>query len=162
MSRNPSADVFRSFLLSAGAEARRRGDRRIGTEHLLLGLLYDASSPAAVALGVSLADLRRAAEALDVAALAAVGVEVESPASATRVTPSRHLPPLTSGARAVIKRGADAARPRRHGSLSATHFLLALLELPAPDPAAALLDAAGVDRVAVRRRLNGRANGHVA
>ena len=38
-------------------------------------------------------------------------------------------------------------------------FLLALLSLQRPDPAAELLDALGVDRAAVRKRVGGPAEG---
>jgi ATP-dependent Clp protease ATP-binding subunit ClpA len=161
MAKNPRAEIFRSLLLSAGQEARRRGDRRIGTEHLLLGLLHD-EGPAAVALGASLEDVRAEADALDVVALSAVGVEVESLVPVSSVKSARRLPPLTSGARAVLKRALDTAKPRRRGRLSSAHFLLALLALRAPDPAAALLDAIGVDRAALISRLSSSGEGEVA
>ena len=45
-------DARRSVLTWAAGEARRRGDRRIGTVHILLGLLHDADSDAAKVLGV--------------------------------------------------------------------------------------------------------------
>jgi len=162
MPKNPQAEIFRSLLFSAGEEARRRGDRRIGTEHLLLGLLHSEGSPAAVALGASLGDVRAEADALDVVALSAVGVEVESLVPVLSVKSARRLPPLTSGARAVLKGALDTAKPRRRGHLSSTHFLLALLALRAPDPAAALLDAIGVDRAALIMRLSSPGEGQVA
>ena len=40
--------------LDATAEARRRGDRRVGTEHLLLALIADPDSSTARALDVPL------------------------------------------------------------------------------------------------------------
>jgi len=150
--KNPQGELFRSLVLSAGEEARRRGDRRIGTEHLLLGLLSDEDSPAATALGVSLDDVRTRADELDVLALSAIGVGVESLTSASPVKPGRRLPPLTSGARTVIKQALDSAKPRRRGRLSSAHFLLAVLALRAPDPAAVLLDEIGVDRAVVGER----------
>lgn len=162
MLKNPQAEIFRSVLLSAGEEARRRGDRRIGTEHLLLALLHDEGSPAALALSAPLDDVRAQADALDLVALSAIGIEVDSlpPASpASAVASGRRLPPLTSGARAVLKRVLDTAKPRRGGHLSSTHFLLALLALRAPDPAAALLDAVGVDRAALTAALSGSGEG---
>jgi ATP-dependent Clp protease ATP-binding subunit ClpA len=51
----------------ATAEARRRGDRRVGTEHLALALLADPESVTARALGVSLTAARDALRALDLA-----------------------------------------------------------------------------------------------
>jgi Clp amino terminal domain, pathogenicity island component len=73
-----SADARKLVLTSAAEEAGRRGDRRLGTDHLLLGLLHDADSSAARALGVSLESARGASDALDRAALAAVGVDVSA------------------------------------------------------------------------------------
>jgi ATP-dependent Clp protease ATP-binding subunit ClpA len=162
MPKRLSADARKLVLTSATEEARRRGDRRLGTDHLLLGLLHEADSPAAKALGVSLADARAASEALDAAALAAVGIEIQALGEGPPVSFGRRLPPLTSGARAVFKRAIDQARPSGSGRIDTTHFLLALLSLLRPDPAAELLDALGVDPAAVRKRLGGTAGGEAA
>ena len=162
MPKRLSVDARKLVLTSATEEARRRGDRRLGTDHLLLGLLHDEDSRAAKALGVSLAGARAASEALDVAALAAVGIEIETLGEGPPASFGRRLPPLTSGARAVFKRAIDQARPFNSGRIDTTHFLLALLSLPRPDPAAALLDALRVDPAAVRKRLGGPAEGEVA
>jgi ATP-dependent Clp protease ATP-binding subunit ClpA len=162
MPKRLSADARKLVLSSATQEARRRGDRRLGTDHLLLGLLHDEDSPAAKALGVSLADVRAASEALDRAALAAVGIEIQALGEGPPVSFGRRLPPLTSGARAVFKRAIDEARPSRSGRIDTTHFLLALLSLQRPDPAAELLDALRVDPAAVRKRLGGLAGGEAA
>jgi ATP-dependent Clp protease ATP-binding subunit ClpA len=162
MPKRLSADARKLVLASATEEARRRGDRRLGTDHLLLGLLHEQDSPAARALGVSLADARAAVDALDQAALAAVGIEAGSLGEGPPVSFGRRLAPLTSGARAVFKRAVDEARPSRSGRIATTHFLLALLSLQRPDPAAELLAALGVDPAAVRKRLGGPAEGEVA
>ena len=53
---------FGRIMLDANAEARRRGDRTVGTEHLALALLADPDSMTARALGVSVADARAAIE----------------------------------------------------------------------------------------------------
>jgi ATP-dependent Clp protease ATP-binding subunit ClpA len=162
MVKRLSVDARKMVLTSATEEARRRGDRRLGTDHLLLGLLHDADSPAARALGVSLAAARAAAAALDLAALAAVGVEVTAVGEPPQATSARRLPPLTSGARAVMKRALDEARAVKSGRIETRHFLLALLSRERPDPAAELLHALGVDPVAVRRRLAESSQGEVA
>ena len=52
-----------AIYLRASEEARRRGDRRTGTDHLLLALLEDPSIE--VVLGVSLQQARQALESLD-------------------------------------------------------------------------------------------------
>ncbi len=157
-----STDARKMVLTFAAEEASRRGDRRLGTDHLLLGLLRDADSPAAQALGVTLAAARAATEALDLAALAAVGVEVAAVGEPPRVAPGRRVPPLTSGARAVLKRALEEARGVKSGRIETRHFLLALLSLGRPDPAAEILLALGVDPVAVRSRLAESSRGEVA
>ena len=93
MPKRLSGDVWKLVLTSAAKEARRRGDRRLGTDHLLLGLLHDEDSRAARALGVSLADARAASDALDVAALAAVGIEIQDPGERSPAPFGRRLPP---------------------------------------------------------------------
>ncbi len=159
MPKRLSADARKLVLTSATEEAHRRGDRRLGTHHLLLGLLRDEDSRAVKALGVSLAGARAASEALDLAALAAVGIQIDALGAGPPVAFGRRLPPLTSGARAVFKRAIEEARPARSRRIDTTHFLLALLSLRRPDPAAELLDALGVDRAAVRKRVRGPAEG---
>ena len=52
-----------AIYMRASEEARRRGDRRTGTDHILLGLLEDPSIE--VVLGVSLQQARQALESLD-------------------------------------------------------------------------------------------------
>src|SRR5262252_4543578 len=51
-----SVDARKLLMTSAAEEASRRGDRRLGTDHPLLGILHAEDSPAAKAPGVSLAD----------------------------------------------------------------------------------------------------------
>jgi hypothetical protein len=111
------------------------------------------------ALGVSLADARAASDGLDIAALGAVGIQVESLGQGPPAAFGRRLPPLTSGAKTAFKRAIDEARPVKTGRLGTTHFLLALLSLQRPDPAAELLHVLGVDPAAVRQRLGGQAEG---
>ena len=60
-----------AIYLRASEEARRRGDRRTGTDHLLLALLEDPSIEAV--LGVSLQQAREALESLDREALGCPG-----------------------------------------------------------------------------------------
>ncbi len=66
---------FGATYYDARDEAIRRGDRTIGTEHIVLAMLIDPASPAAKALGCDLDSARRALDALDLDALAAIGVE---------------------------------------------------------------------------------------
>lgn len=153
MTGRSAGETLRMVLRSADEEARRRGDRRVGTDHLLLGLLHELDSPAARALGVSLEDARMASETLDLAALAAVGVGIGAVGRRPTSGPARRLLPLSSGARAVVKRAVDEARPHRTGRLDTGHFLTALLSLDRPYPAAELLHALGAEPALVRDRL---------
>ena len=111
---------------------------------------------------MSLADARAASDALDRAALAAIGIQVRILGGGPPASFGRRFPPLTSGARAVFKRAIDEARPSRSGRIDTSHFLLALLSRQRPDPAAELLDALGVDPAAARKRLGGTAGGEAA
>jgi hypothetical protein len=141
---------FAVVVTAALEESRRRGDRRLGTEHLLLGLLHDPDS--ALALGTGLADARAALDRLDRAALAALGIEVEGLRPA-EVPPRRGkltLGAFTSSARAVVNEAIRGTpRPRDPARL-----LRVLVALTPPDPAADLLAELGVEREAVRRRLD--------
>ena len=73
----------------ASEEARRRGDRRTGTDHILLALFEDPSIEAV--LGVNLAQARQALDSLDHEALAALGLRsgTDAPALAMRAVPKK-------------------------------------------------------------------------
>jgi len=142
-------------LTSAAAEARRRGDRRLGTDHLLLGLLHDPGSGVAHALGVDLETARTASESLDRAALAAVGVNVTQVGTPPPAIFARRLPSLSSGARAVITVAVEQTRKAKTQPIQSREILLALLAREHPDPAAELLAAMGIERSQVRDRLGG-------
>ena len=141
---------FGATYYDARDEAVRRGDRTIGTEHLVLALLADPSSPAARALGCDLDSARRALDALDREALAAVGVQPGITAGPVAVRATGRLR-LTPAAKAVLT-GIRAARKSRGAGLGIV--LIALLGLPRPDPAAELLAALGVDARAARERFS--------
>ena len=78
-----------AVYLQASEEARRRGDRRTGTEHLLLALLEDPSIE--IMLGVSLQQARKALESLDHEALGALGLGsgTEAPPLPMRAVPEK-------------------------------------------------------------------------
>ncbi len=142
---------FGATYYDARDEAIRRGDRTIGTEHLVLALLIDPASPSARALGCDLDSARRALDALDNQALAAIGVEPGITAGPIALRTSGRLR-LTPAAKAVIT-GIRDARKNRGAGLGIV--LSALLDLPHPDPAAELLAALGVDARAARERFAG-------
>lgn len=145
----------RAALTSAVAEAGRRGDARVGTEHLLLGLLQ-VDPPVARALGLDLEAARASVQQLDLAALASVGLDV-GPQSDLLLTaarrPVRGHRPFTAAARAALARTVREARHRGDRRLTPVHLALALLDCEPPDAVCALLDRAGVDRSAVLERL---------
>jgi hypothetical protein len=149
-----------AIYLQASEEARRRGDRRTGTDHILLALLEDPSIE--VVLGVNLEQARQAHDSLDHEALAALGLTsgTDAPELTMRAVPKKPTfrevaqkdrPRLTPVAKKVLE---QAVRPnRRKTDVTAQQVLAQILTLEPPDPAAALLDALCVDRVALPGRL---------
>ena len=150
-----------AIYLQASEEARRRGDRRTGTDHLLLALLEDPSIE--VTLGVTLQQARQAHESLDHEALAALGMVsgTDAPALPMRAVPKNprlrdiatidHFR-MTPAAKKVLE---DAVRPsRRKLQVTAQQVLAQILTLQPPDPAAVLLGALGVNMPEVRRGLD--------
>jgi hypothetical protein len=150
-----------AICLQASEEARRRGDRRTGTDHILLALFEDPSIEAV--LGVSLQEARLALGSLDNEALAALGLQLDAEALPL---PMRAVPKkprlrdiaqrdrlrITPAAKKVLER---ASKPnRRRIQVTAQQVLAEILSLQPPDPAAALLDALGVNRDDVRGRLD--------
>jgi hypothetical protein len=151
-----------AIYLQASEEARRRGDRRTGTDHVLLALLADPSIE--VALGVTLQQARQAHEALDHEALAALGLGsgADAPALPMRAVPkkprlrdiaTKDRLRMTPAAKKVLE---DAYKPKGHRKLQVTaqEVLAQILTLQPPDPAAVLLGALGVNTPEVRRGLD--------
>ena len=149
-----------AIYLRASEEARRRGDRRTGTEHLLLALLHEPSIE--VLLGVNVQQARRALASLDQQALGSLGLEPgwdapELPARSVPRKPSfrdviqKDRARLTPAAKKVLQ---GAARlNRRRAYVTAQQVLAQVLMLQPPDPAAVLLDALGADVSDLRRHL---------
>jgi hypothetical protein len=150
-----------AIYLQASEEARRRGDRRTGTDHLLLALLENPSIE--VALGVTLQQARQVQESLDHEALVALGMVfgTDAPALPMRAVPTKprfrdiatkdHFR-MTPAAKKVLE---DAARPnRRKLQVTAQQVLAQILTLQPPDPAAVLLSALSVNTPEVRRGLD--------
>ncbi len=147
--------------MRAGEEARGRGDRRTGTDHLLLALLEDPSIE--VVLGVSLQQARQALESLDHEALGALGLGsgADTPPLPMRAVPKRPTfravvnkdrLRMTPAAKKVLE---EAVKPnRRKTQVTAQQVLAQILTLQPPDPAAVLLGALGVNTSDVRRRLD--------
>ena len=140
---------FRDCMEQALDEAKRRGDTRLGTDHLLLGVLHD---PRAIGLlGADLADARSAMDRLDVAALAAVGVDSDVTLTASR---RGSRPRWSVGAQHVLRESVRDAKLRRVKAIGVDSVLRSLLGRPAPDPAQDLLAEMGIDADALRTRLD--------
>ncbi len=142
----------KAAVTSAVEEAQRRDDRRVGTEHLLLGLLRNPASDAATALGVDLEQARAGLDQLDRKALACVGVDTPGFEPVVAVHRRGHVP-FTGAAKAALVRTLTEATHRGDRRLEPRHLLLALLGPDQPDAAVELLARLDVDPVAVRARL---------
>jgi hypothetical protein len=150
-----------AIYLQASEEARRRGDRRTGTEHILLAVLEDPSIE--VVLGVSLQQARQALASLDYEALGALGLEsgADAPPLPMRAVPKKprfrdviqkDRLRLTPAAKKLLE---DAVKPnRRKVQVTAQQVLVQIIALQPPDPAAALLGALDVNTSEVRRGLD--------
>ncbi|GAA1953787.1 Clp protease N-terminal domain-containing protein [Amycolatopsis minnesotensis] len=147
--RTPYAVVVKSAL----DEARRRGNRRLGTEHLLLGLLHVPDSAPARALGVDLETARAALDELDRAALRVLGLDLDLPRNAP---PARHPPvtigAVTSNAKGVLHRSVQATT-RKTRKAAPSFLLVELLRREHPDPVADLVAGLELDRAAVAEAL---------
>jgi hypothetical protein len=150
-----------AIYLRASEEARRRGDRRTGTDHVLLALFEDPSIEAV--LGVNLQQARQALESLDLEALGALGLGsgIDAPPLPMRAVPKKprirdimkkDRLRMTPAAKRVLE---EASKPnRRRLQVTAQQVLAQILTLQPPDPAAVLLGALGVNTSEVRRRLD--------
>jgi hypothetical protein len=161
-----------AIYLRASEEARRLGDRRVGTDHVLLALFEDPSIE--IVLGLSLEQARQAVESLDHQALGALGL---GPGTDAPPLPMRAVPKkprirdivrkdrlrMTPAAKQVLEEASK--HNRRRLQITAQQVLAQILSLQPPDPAAVLLGALGVNTSEVWRRLdtgtpdNGRPRG---
>ena len=160
-------------VVYAREEARRRGNRRVGSEDLVLGLLREPD--VAQLLGCDLGTAREALDAMDRDALVAIGIDrpLDAPPVPTReptlsgrraivkAVLTDHLPMTPVAKRVMEEAGKDRRHRRGSGApwdpsprWSRERVLIALLSLAPPDPAAALLDALNVNRDEVSTRLS--------
>jgi hypothetical protein len=150
-----------ALYLQAGEEARRRGDRRTGTDHLLLALMEDPSIEDV--LGVTLQQARLAQESLDRDALGTVGLGsgADAPELPMRAVPKKprfrdiaqkDRIRMTPAAKKALED--SSKRNRRRIMVTAQQVLAEILELQPPDPAAVLLQALGVNAPEIRSHLD--------
>jgi Clp amino terminal domain, pathogenicity island component len=147
-----------TIYIHAREEARRRGDRRVGTEHLLLGLLLEPEI--ARLLGTSVEAAQNILDCLDREAVASLGIGPfpdipplparDVPARATVKAVFKDRLPMTPAAKLVLEEAAE--RKRRH-RIAAERVVLRILDLPPSDPAALLLAGLEIDATEVRRRI---------
>jgi hypothetical protein len=162
MTTTPSAaDRYHPWTtyIAAREEARRQGDRKVGTDHLVLGLLRD--DEISTLLGVSLEVAREQLATIDRASLAAVGLALlpEAPLLKERALPARPTIravltdrlPLTPAAKTVLQ---EAGLPMRRGRLiTSLDMMRSLLERRPDDPGLVLLSSLGLDVASLRARL---------
>jgi ATP-dependent Clp protease ATP-binding subunit ClpA len=106
-------DRARAVLTAAQEEARNFNHDSIGTEHILLGLLYNeegVGGRALTSLGVTLDAARHELTMI-------VGVAPDVP---------HHSPPFTSGAKKVLELSLREALQLGHGYIGTEHILLGL------------------------------------
>ena len=160
----------RQVVVLAQQEARELHHSHIGTEHLLLALLAEGSSPAAQALrghGLELTELRRRVAALsdpglDGDALAVLGIDLEEVRRATEASFGEgaldakahrsglkgHIP-FSDGAKKVLELSLREAIHLKQHHILAGHILLGLLREGRGSAARILLEA-GIDLAELR------------
>ena len=130
----------RKALTAAEREARSMGHDRVGTEHVLLGLLGEKGAASAVALrsaGATLAAARRKV------------TEAVGPATREDVEPAP-----TARAGRALGRAARFARDQQAEAVGSAHLLLGVLDVEGT--AGQVLRGLGVDIEQLRASLGGR------
>jgi ATP-dependent Clp protease ATP-binding subunit ClpA len=142
-----SAEARRALQLAA-REARSMGHGRVGTEHVLLGLLADKGTPAATALragGATLAATRRKVS------------EAVGPGEAGgRASSATHGEPSATSARATraLGRAPRFARDQQADAVDSDHLLLAVLDVEGT--AGQVLRGLGIDIEQLRSALGAK------
>jgi hypothetical protein len=152
-----------STYIVAREEARRRGDRRVGTEHLLVALLENPVLAGAV--GSDAERARSALETMDSQALVMIGMDEPPVVAPLPAGDPRELPARPSFRTVLHKRlrltpcAAKVLRESSRGMRRGTphpgpeHVLAEILELQRPDPAAELLATLGARPDTIRESL---------
>ena len=148
------ADSIRKILEVARTEAARRGDREVGSGHLLLALAGEEMRPVAgpllEGLGATPDEVRRRAESC----VSAGGSQAsEGP---LEFRPSRLQSLFGPTARKVVQSATAEARRSGAGVVQCEHFLLGLLQDPDAG-AARVLESMGLRYEAAKEQLTGRA-----
>ncbi len=145
-------DVREAVLVAAEEAAVRRGDPRIGTEHLLIGV--SAVDETLTRHGVDVEALRALLRHLDSRALHSVGIDIDPEQLSPRQVPAprsrwsvrrRDHRAFTRGAKHALERALRICVDERHRRITTSHLLAALVVGGSRDPAVRLLRAADVD-----------------
>jgi ATP-dependent Clp protease ATP-binding subunit ClpA len=149
----------RRVVVAAVEEAGKRGDTRVGTEHLLLGVFGSDWDRLSVLESSGLTDqaLRLQLDAMEDQALQAVGIDRRSIDAGLAGSPPlarrrRHLP-FTGGAKNVLKGALVEAIALEHRFIAIEHIVLALNGLPPQDRVTRILQGVGVDAGDLRAAL---------
>jgi hypothetical protein len=104
------------------------------------------------AIGIDADTAREAADRLDGAALAAIGIETGDFRPTGHAVLGRRVP-LTAGAKAVLQQTLARAAAEKARTITTRHIMLALLDRHRPDPAASVLAELPLDLDAARSRM---------
>jgi ATP-dependent Clp protease ATP-binding subunit ClpA len=141
----------RLVVTHAVAEAETRGDSRVGTEHLLIGV---ARSPGLAGLLPDVESIRAELDRMDRDALVSVGLDPDllDVAGPVRAERGRHIP-FTGGAKDILKGALRAALDLGHRHIGVEHLALALTAAEAPDRAISALRGLDLGPTALRAAL---------
>jgi ATP-dependent Clp protease ATP-binding subunit ClpA len=154
-------------LIDARDEARRAGRDRIGSEHVLLGLLGQpgTAADALTAAGVTLSGLRSrvpgdSGSSLDADALASLGIDLDTVRRATDAAfgpgalekvrrPGRRMLPMSDDTKRMVAGAVRHAHQHGEREITSGHMLIGILDQP-DSGALAILAEAGTDVQALR------------
>jgi hypothetical protein len=142
----------RNIVTSAIDEAARRGDSRIGTEHVLISI---AGAQSLAGLFPTPDELRSQLGRLDEEALRSVGLDPGLLVVDHTPRPGagkRHIP-FTGAAKGLLKGALKEALALGHRHIGAVHLALALTTADRPDRALATLESLGLSPEGVRASL---------
>lgn len=139
-----TTDVRGIVLATAQETARRRGEARIGSDHILVGVV-DSGNATALAAGLTPAVLEAALDRLDHTALGAIGLGADQRLLARPRRPRPGHLPFTRGAKGALQRSLRIAVDRGDRVITTDHVLAALAVGGHKDAAVRLLRACGVD-----------------
>lgn len=139
----------KAAVTAAQTEAAERLDNRIGSEHLLIGVLE--TSPDVTEM-LTVEQAREALVAMDVSALEAVGISLEAVVTGQEPKRKRHIP-FTGSAKSVLENSLREAISAGDRKIEGHHILLAITTLPAQDRAVRLIKECGVSSPELRSAL---------